>query len=950
MGVESSYLKHLNREQRSAVLHDTGPAMVIAGAGTGKTGVITSRIAYLIEQKKALPEQILALTFTDKAAHEMEARVDQLLPYGYVETEIMTFHALGNMILQDHGFELGLPRTLRLISTLQQHILLRDVLENMEGLQYFRPHNNPGLFRDTILSYISRLKDSGLTPVGFRQSIHALPATTKQIITEEELAKYNEVARIYDEYQEKLHARGYIDYGDQLVLVLQLLREKRHILKDYQQRYRYILVDEFQDTNTVQADLLQLLAGEHKNIMVVGDDDQSIYRFRGAELQNMLDFQEHYPGTKVYLLTENYRSTQHIVDAAYNLIQHNNPNRLEVKVGVSKRLHAKRRGKRVDVRQLPTIHDELAYIAEDIERRMQKGIAADEIAVLCRNNTQAAELIAYLQHRGLPVGTPMSKNLLHEPVVRQCIDFVRVLHDEEDSAALYRYLTSPKGAVRTVEVMGLSAIAQRRRVSLRSVVQDSDVVTAKNALIGLDAYREYAHDHSIGEVLYRFISDGGYLDRLVVSAQKEEAAALAVQSLAAFFSLVKDFEAIETHRDSYGFWQYLQDMYSSSILDEADLLEAKDGIQVLTAHRAKGLEFGIVYIFDVTESTFPARRQGEPLKLPLDLIETPNRAVLEHQAEERRLMYVAMTRAGKHLVMTYSLDHGGKRAQKPSRFLLEAFSQDVAVKSEAESAMPAILTRFGPRMHSGGDVPSFTEVDGWLELTPNQVADYLADPSQFFVRHILRFPSPPTHQMIYGVATHAGLEYFYREKIAGRQPKLQVMLDEFHSAWRSEGFVSLRHERERLAQGEASLRRYYTANIAEEVEVLAVESDFRCEIDNIKVRLRGRYDLVLADKETHSVEIRDFKTSQIANERYAQDKVRDSIQMAIYAYAWDENNEVKTSSISLYFTESDLLARRSKIEHSRTLRKIAEVAEGIRAGRYPRKGNMTDLETQDLYA
>ncbi|MFO0955642.1 MAG: ATP-dependent DNA helicase [Candidatus Saccharibacteria bacterium] len=946
----SLHLEGLNDDQRQAVLHDTGPAMVIAGAGTGKTRVITSRIAYLIEQAKALPEEILALTFTDKAAKEMEERVDQLLPYGYVDTQIMTFHALGNSVLQEHGFEIGLSKNTRVISNLQQHVLLRTVLEEFEQLEYFRPHHNPGQFREVVLAYFSKLKDEGLGPDDFTAQVEKLSQQGLEDFPPEEQAKYHELAVIYQAYQQRLLAEGFTDYGDQLLLTLQLLRDNQHVRRIYQKCFKYILVDEFQDTNRVQAELLQYLCSKSQNLMVVGDDDQSIYRFRGAELQNMLDFQDRYKGTRVIVLTENYRSTQHIVDTGYQLIQHNNPERLEAKARVNKRLHAQVKGRAPKVVQLDTIHDEMTYIAEGIEAHIKRGIALETIAVLCRNNSQAAELIQYMKHRGIPVASHASKNLLHEVVIRQCLDFVRVLHDEADSAALYRYLTSPRGGATTAELMRLSAEAARKRTSLAEVIEaDPEATAARNGIKALAAYRDYAQAHSIGEVLYKFISDSGYLDRLVEAAQTDAEAGKDVQSLAAFFTLVKDFEAVETHRDSYTFWRYIEDMYSTDVLDEAELMDPDEGIHILTAHRSKGLEFEVVYLFDLTEQTFPARRKAEPLKLPSQIEAGIGVQQRQHEAEERRLMYVALTRAKRDLTMTFSLDHGGKRAQKPSRFLLEAFGKDVSVQDRVLAAMPAVLTRFGPRMRSGDVAPSFPENNGWIELTPNQIADYLADPSRFFVRHVLHFPSPPSHQMIYGVAIHAALEYFYREKQAKRIPDLQTMLSIFQASWRSEGFVSLRHEKERFSQGERSLRAYFTRYRDEEIEILAVETPFRCEISDIKVRIRGRYDLVVGDGLGSVVDIRDFKTSQVANERVARDKVRDTVQLGVYAYAWDQANKVKTTSISLYFTESQLLSQRNKIEHAKTLKKIAEASEGIRANRYPRRGNQTNLEIEGLF-
>lgn len=949
----SKYLDGLNKEQKAAVCHLEGPAMVIAGAGTGKTRVITSRIAYLIEQKYAQPEEILALTFTEKAAAEMEERVDLLLPYGYVDTHIKTFHALGYEILQDYGFELGLPPKLKVVSSLQQHIILQEVLENLESVKYFRPIHNPGQFRSALLQLFSRLKDDGLLPDEYSKQLKVLQLKHPHILDGEGWDKYYEASQIYGYYQSRLLEQGLIDYGDQLLYVYTLLQKKQHIREIYQKMYKFILVDEYQDTNRLQAKIIHLTLGDQQNLMVVGDDDQSIYRFRGADLDNMLSFKKAYPKTKYFVLSENYRSSQHIVDVAYSLIQHNNPMRLEVQTGLNKKLHAQIRGRRPIIHQYRDNHEEFHAIATDIRKRAEAGESLGSIAILCRNNSQAEEMIHYLQHLGISVATQANGNLLHVPVVRQCIDFVRILHDSEDSAAMYRYLVSPKIRASTSKVMSLSSDAQRNRISLNSSILNKreEATYEYNAVKALEAYREIAHDHTVGEILYRFITDGGYLDSLVNLALSDNEAARSVQQLAAFFTIVKEFEAVEKHRDSYHFWKYIQDMYSSDVLDDIELMDESQGVHILTAHRSKGLEFETVYLYDLTEGNFPAIHRSDTVKNLVDLMTEPQDAKLRHEHEERRLMYVAMTRAKKNLILTFSLDHGGKRARKPSRFLLEAFGPDLGVsENKRAGGLPAILTRYGSKQWTNKELPVFPiGEDGYLTLTPNQIADYLADPSGFFVRHVLRFPTLPSHKMVYGISIHAALEYFYTEKLAGRVPKQDVMLEVFRSTWRSEGFVSIRHENERQRQGAVSLNQYYLHHINIAEPIIAVENEFTLTIDEYKVHIRGRYDLVVRNTNINSVSIRDFKTSHVANEHVAKAKVRDSIQMGIYALAWDELNDTKTTSIGLYFTEPQLLVERTKIEHEKTLKKIAEVTSGIRAGKYPRRGNLTSLETEGLF-
>lgn len=945
----STLLEGLNVEQLKAVQHDQGPALVVAGPGTGKTRVITTRIAYLIEQKKAVPEAILALTFTDKAAREMEERVDQLLPYGYVDTQIMTFHALGYRLLQDNPLEAGLPPSFKLVSGLQQHVILREVLEALNDLKVFRPLHNPGQYREVLLRYFSRLKDEGLDPVGYKR---ALKATQTGDASPEDQEKYQEIGRIYEAYQERLHAEGFVDYGDQLLLSMQLLEKNVQVRQSYQDLFQYILVDEFQDTNAIQARLLYALCNTQQNIMVVGDDDQSIYRFRGAELRNILDFQTHFKKADIIVLGENYRSTQEIIDLSYELIQHNNPDRLEVQAKLNKHLRAQSRGEQPEVIQLASTNEELAYIATEVSKLIKAGESASSVAVICRNNNQAADIIQALHQRGVPVASVTAKSLFHQPVVRQCIDFIRVVHDPTDSAALYRYLISPRGGAKLQDVMSLSAAAGKARRSLNLELESTELVptVVKNSFLVLEAYRTFAHDHSIGEVLYKFVTSDGYLDSLVEAAESNFEAARAVQQLAAFFGLVKEFEAVDTHRDSLGFWNYIQDMYDTEVLDDVDIQDAEDGVHVLTGHRAKGLEFATVFLYDLTEGSFPATRKGEGLKMPRDLMQTdPLQRSRDHESEERRLFYVATTRAQTRLIMTYAPDHGGKRARKVSRFVLEAFAGEPPTALLGASGLPAVVARYAPTDSTRQMPPSYPETQGWLDLSPNQIADYLDDPWRFYTRHVLRFPSPPTHQLIYGTAIHAALEYFYKEKLAGKQPKLTAMLETFTTSWRSEGFVSLRHETERRQAGVATIRRLYTDGMASQEVVVAVEESFKLELTDLKVRLHGRYDLIVqSDSDSNAVEIRDFKTSQVAEASTAADRVRDTIQLHIYALAWQRIKEQPVKAVSLHFVETGILAKRSKIDNEKTVRKIGEAAAGIRAGRFSKAGIFSDLETDNL--
>ena len=314
----------LNPQQKKAVTTTKGPLLIIAGAGTGKTSVISHRIAYIIDKKLAKPAEILALTFTEKAAGEMEDRVDVLVPYGYIDTWISTFHAFGDRILRENALDLGLSPDFRVLTKPEQVLFFQQNLFRFD-LSYFRPLGNPTKFIGAILDHFSRIKDEDIAPAEYLKFAKNFKGDAK------EAEKYQELARVFSQYEELKSQAGLLDFGDQIVLVLKLFRNYPKILASYQEKFKYILVDEYQDTNYAQNQIVKMLADRHKNICVCGDDDQSIYKFRGAAISNILEFKKNFPKLEQVVLTQNYRSSQAILDSAYKLIINNNPDRLEIK-------------------------------------------------------------------------------------------------------------------------------------------------------------------------------------------------------------------------------------------------------------------------------------------------------------------------------------------------------------------------------------------------------------------------------------------------------------------------------------------------------------------------------------------------------------------------------------------------------------------------------------------
>ena len=371
-------LEGLNDTQRRAVTHDAGPLLIVAGAGTGKTTVITRRIAYLIAERKALPHEILALTFTDKAAAEMEERVDTLVPYGYADVEISTFHAFGDRLLREHSLEVGLTPDFRVLSRAEQVIFFRDRLFEFP-LERYRPLGDPTRHLQSMITLMSRCKDEDIAPAEYEACAERLRAQAAAAPGDEALADVAaaqmELSATYAKYQELMAREGVVDFGDQIVYALKLLRARLHVRTACQRRFRYILVDEFQDTNYAQFELVKMLSARHQNLAVVLDDDQAIYRWRGAAISNVLGFLGLHPDATQVVLTENYRSHQRILDAAYRVIVYNNPDRLEVKSGIDKHLLAVRGsdGPEPEHRHYETGTQEADAVAELIQERVQEG-------------------------------------------------------------------------------------------------------------------------------------------------------------------------------------------------------------------------------------------------------------------------------------------------------------------------------------------------------------------------------------------------------------------------------------------------------------------------------------------------------------------------------------------------------------------------------------------------
>jgi DNA helicase II / ATP-dependent DNA helicase PcrA len=999
----SALLAGLNVEQRRAVCHGDGPLLVVAGAGTGKTQVITRRIAWLIATRRARPSEILALTFTDKAADEMQTRVDQLVPYGYTDAAVSTFHAFGDRLIREFALELGLPTDSRVLSRPEVVIFLRERLFRFD-LDEYRPLGDPTRFLGALTTLFSRCKDEDVEPQAYLEYSSALvaraaegraaaiggaggaqssdkdPSTDELDALEEEARRQTELARAYDRYQTLLREAGLVDFGDQVSLALRLLRESPAARVELQHRYRYILVDEFQDTNKAQSELVELLAALHGNVTVVGDDDQSIYKFRGAAISNILEFKRHYPRARQVVLRRNYRSRAPILDASYRLIRFNDPDRLEVRNGIDKRLVAERGGAKLPVRHMvfATGSEEADWVAREIATRVSGGARPRDFAILVRANADADPILRSLNLASVPWRFSGTSGLYARPEIRLLLSFLRALADLSSSVDIYALAASRVYGLGGPDLTAIVNSARHRNRSLWEVIEEltqqpgllrlgpATRAAMERLVADLRKFTDLAHARPAGEVLYQFLRDSGLLSRL--ASTDTVAAEEALQNIARFFEIIRAQSDLVPDDRVVFVARHLQTLIDAG--DDPATVEVDpdaDAVAVLTVHKAKGLEFPVVFMTGLVDGRFPARTRREQLALPVALVHEVLPEGDPRVQEERRLFYVGMTRARDELVLTHAADYGGKRSRRVSQFVLEALdlAASAAAGAGADVAAHSPLERlsvFEPKAEPIGQGKAGRDpVEGPLSLSFYQVDDYLTCPLKYKYVHVLRVPIAPHHAIVYGSALHKAVQEFHRLGARGQTMSEDELLATFDRAWSNEGFLTREHEEARLEAGRAALRRFREEQLRPGTVVPAyVEREFSFVLDGD--RIRGRMDRVdierlpaaaahdgvgerqQADEVTlalpglhpERVTITDYKSSDVRDPVRARERARDSLQLQIYAMAYQAETGRLPDALQLWFLESGLVGRvepeEKKLDKARE--SIRRAAVGIRARRY----------------
>lgn len=939
----------LNPEQKKSVLHEQGPLLIIAGAGTGKTTVITHKISHLIVDKKINPNEILALTFTDKAAYQMQEKVDILVPYGFTDTWISTFHSFGDRILRENALEIGIDPDFKVLTRPQAAVFFRENLFKFH-LEFYRPLGNPTKFVDAMIALFSRARDEDVSPkeyMKYAQSLKEQAAKDKNDeALKEEAEKHTELARCYSDYQDLLLKTGKVDFANQFFLALKLLREHPSVLKRYQNQFKYILVDEFQDTNYAQFELVKLLAAKHRNLTVVADDDQSIYKWRGAAISNILGFMDHYPESEKIALTLNYRSTQPILDSAYQLIKNNNPDRFEVQANIDKKLVGlTKKGKAPEHMHFDTLSSECDWVAELIQKEIKKGKRQyKDFAILVRANSTADPFLRALNMRGIPWQFSGNQGLYTKSEIRLCISFLRVVSNPADSLSLFYLAASSLYNVPSMELAQAMHFSKRKQWDLFFTLSHLDKIEGQNfssefldanskLLADIEKYVGSAKDYTTGRLLYAFLSETGWLAELAKdeTAKNEET----LCNLAKFFDIVKNFEYATNEDRVLYFVNYLDMLIDAG--DDPAVSEAEldtPAVNVMTIHKAKGLEFPVVFLVSLVETKFPWPRRSEPIELPEPLIKDVLPMGDYHLQEERRLFYVAMTRAKEELYLTSAVDYGTKQPRKISRFVKEAVDEKREVQAIKASAMQAI-ERNAPVISMPVPVTAKISDDKILSLSHYQIDDYRTCPLKYKYVHVLHVPIMTHHTVAYGKALHDAIQYYHEHKMKDRLIKEDEVLKAFQDSFQKEGFISKEHIALRLKSAEAALKNFFREQERSKAVPSFVEKEFSFVLGHN--RIVGRWDRI--DVVGDIVTIVDFKSSEIRKQQDADKKVKDNLQLSLYSLAYQKAAGRLPDFKELHFLETGIIGRAKVTEKDveRVLEAVEEASKGIRSGSFDAK-------------
>lgn len=928
-------LSGLNQAQRQAVLHDDGPMLVVAGAGTGKTHVITMRIARLIAEGLAEPGQVLALTFTEKAAREMADRLYDMIGWHAFEVPVMTFNAFGAELLGRYAAHIGRSVRGGLINDTQKALLLVQHGERLK-LEYFGPQADQYEFFSGVVNYIGRLQNAGIAPQDYRKYVDS---NATQELSPADALEQRDLCAIYELYEAIKHETGTYDYHDQLNLPLHILQHKPNLAERLRSQYKYLLVDEYQDTSPVQDSVLRELVAAEGNIFAVGDDDQAIYGFRGADISNILDFAKHFQVKQAVALIENYRSGQPILDAAYRLIRHNDPDRLESRLNLNKNLHAQHSDGAVEFWPQASPFDETEAVLADIASRLEQGASPASIAVIARSNQPLKAFAKALRARDLPFAISTQLNIFEQREIINLWYLLEWLAAKASGESITHVLMGPFigwSAERTravVQKAGQELLSVED--ALRAVAADGDEAATAVAA-KLDTWRGWAAELPVSQLAYRLVFETGLSDRLVARAEASDRILGVFEDLHRLLEQMQDYEVVASDHSLLGYLSYFP---KPPQIDVTEMTGAAEGVQLMSIHASKGLEFDTVYVVGCTARSW-SEKTDSGYQIPPSLLK---QVELPAQHELRRLLYVAATRAKTSLIITAAVKTLGGQRQPPTPLLAEMLGHmpRLEIHSPADSKLQQAMTklqRFYPLRPQISSQPlPFESADGWLELGVNALKAYDDCPHEFFLQYVLGISQPFGPQLAFGVALHGVVEAYYQAKLRGDKVNPQDLVARLDELWSERGYQS-KHLADAAYQRAVKVAEaFYIREEAAQRRVLGSETKIVLEVAEAKLRLRGRIDAYFQTDD--GIDVRDFKTGMKHDaEKLAKD-AKDSFQLRCYAMALQAMTGKLPAQVTLDYivtgAEGSAVLSPRLIDGFRI--KLAGLAEGIRARQFAPK-------------
>lgn len=951
----------MNEAQRRAITHGQGPLLVIAGAGTGKTRVITERIRHLLEADPSLGgENILGLTYTKKAAGEMKSRVVRTCGERGRNVTMATFHAFCETLLKE------IDPKVTVLEDVDHWILLRRNMARLQ-LERYRRLAEPGQFLGDFLRFFSRCQDELVSSEDFQRYADELEEDLRAERTQldedtyaeraENVALQKEIARAYKASEELLNEKKYFSFGSLITWTVALLRKDGTIRERFQQRYKHILVDEFQDTNIAQLELLQLLSPEPRNIVVVGDNDQAIYRFRGASFGSFKLFLERFAGWKTgqdltpyrVTLTENYRSTPNILRVATQVIAQNEvssdfPNK------VLSPTHPE--GERIRVVELATEDEEAMWVANELERLHRAGNPRRDFGVLYRQHAHRDRLVEELSRRKIPfVITRLS--ILEHPLVRDVLAYLRLIAKPYDDIACARVLAAPAWHLEPVDLVRLAERTRKKRgTSLYDALQspqselpfNPSAATLSELLEFASAQRKNLKRRSAREIL------GALIEWLEIPQLAGLRDRRYVTQLAQF---LEDWEPKSDTRSLPEFLEYLDYFEQAGGVICLDEDAPGDAVQLMTVHGAKGLEFPHVFLLRVNHGAFPPRERLPLFEFPVKLMKEELPAGQFHIQEERRLFYVALTRAERKLTITTLTEKKGKVPTFIEDILMEPSVKRRDVLQIAPKVRPRDETASTANgANSGGRLfPSlsqrpriFSKIADWaetfhppspepLKLSASAVDNYRKCPQQFLFSRMWSLKEGPQATLTYGSVMHTTIKRIVDQLRKGVKLPFDEVARIFETEWTSAGFEDDYQEGEYKKDGIEQLRAFHTALLENPPEILEQEKAFELPLEN-NVIINGRIDQINS-LGRNDVEIVDYKTGKSRKEADA----RRDLQLSIYAIAAKEILELNPVRLVFHYLQNNQtqVTTRNAKQLDEAQKVIQEVAADIRAGSFSAK-------------